>query len=291
MIIKSASRKQSSFGQLFGYMVQQKKEVTKNLSFIILHNVSGQRIPDWVKAFEANESLRVHRRSNSVVIYHECMSFHKQDTPFLTKDILMDLAEEYIQLRAPNALCIATSHTDQSHVHIHFGISGVEHLTGLATRISRQEFQDVKEQIQSYQQAKFPELSHSIVRHGKDIEQEITDAEFQLKKRTGLPSKRDTIKSLVADLYSKSSSRLDFYSKIQEHGLSVYERAGRMYGVEGDVRVRFSSLGIDEEKLSDLDLMDSFETLRGSSESLANDIERADELSLPESDDVLDLSR
>ena len=267
MVIKSKTRKTATYRQLLSYFLQeQKSSMSKSDSFIIKHNVKGTSLAQWVRAFEMNEAGRQIKRSNSVKLYHEIMSISNLDTGKISKAMLQDLTHKYIELRNPNALCIAVPHYDRAHIHIHFCFSGTEIETGRSLRISKEDFALFKKELQAYQMERYPALSHSVVKHGKKQKEknkakEIKDREYQLTKRTKAPSERERIKQTVEFCYSKSYSQADFMHRLSQQGLQTYSRNGMITGIESDRKYRFGSLGYDEKKLGELNYRD--EALKG----------------------------
>lgn len=237
MIIKSKTRKQGSFKQLLNYMIKGEERVPE--SRIILHNLMGDSIDDWVKEFQANEKHRRRKRKNSVKLYHEILAWHPDDTDYLTLDIIEDLTREYIHLRNPNGLYVGAIHLSQDHYHVHLCISGLEYQSGQALRISKQDFRVVKERVQELEQSRYPALHYSKVDHsgGKYLQrakQEIS---------------RSKIQKQILELSHSASSAKDFLQMLNEHGFEVYSRRGKPTGIffKGK-RYRFSTLGLGEEK-------------------------------------------
>jgi hypothetical protein len=64
-----------------------------------------------------------------------------------------------------NNLYVGTKHTDRSHIHLHIAVSGNQ-INGTSSRMSLKEFETLKKQLTAFQQKRFPELVHSIPRHG-----------------------------------------------------------------------------------------------------------------------------
>jgi hypothetical protein len=256
------TRKTATYRQLIEYFLKEQKDsISKADSFIIKHNIKGTTVDQWTKAFEANEAGRLIKRSNSVKLYHEVMSISDLDTSKISKPILQDLANKYIELRNPNSMCIAVPHYDKAHIHIHFCFSGTEIETGKSLRISKENFALFKKELQDYQIERYPALSHSIVKHGKKQKDRVKDKEYQLTKRTKAPSEREHIKQTVEFCYSKSLSQADFMHRLSERGLQTYSRNGLVTGIESDRKYRFGSLGYDEKKLGELNYRD--EALKG----------------------------
>jgi hypothetical protein len=234
----------------------------KSGDFEFLYNLRGVTTKDYAKAFELNEKKRIHVRKNNVIVFHEVLSFSHLDSEKITNATLKEMLKKYIQLRNPHALYVAVAHYDRSSIHIHIMMSGVAS-TGLSSRVSRQQFNEVKQELQSYQVKRFPELMHSIVKHGKGINN-IIEKEFQLVKRTKQPSNREEVKSIVLECYSKATSREDFYSRIENTGLQIYKRKDKNEGIVGKLKMRFSSIGINESKLEQLDKIAEFDQMRTS---------------------------
>lgn len=265
MIVKSLSRKSKTWEQLLNYMMHDKDRYKdeRGESFVLQHNVTGKTIKSWNKQYEKNEEKRLYQRSNSVTMYHEILSWSNKDTKNMTLDKMKDMASKYMELRSENAMFVAVPHQDKTHWHVHFCISGTQIETGLASRVSREEFKNIKKEIQQYQIEKYPELSNSIVNHdGTKKKEIINEKEYQLTKRTKQPSEKERTKELLTTLYKQSNSKEDFYKRIQDNGLKTYERGGKKYGIEGDRKMRFSTLGFDDKKIDTLDATIEFERLR-----------------------------
>jgi hypothetical protein len=249
-------------------------------SFVLQHNVTGRTVKSWVKQYEKNEDNRLYLRSNSVRMYHEILSWSNKDTQSMTVDKMQDMAKKYIELRGENSMFVAVPHRDKTHWHVHFCISGTKIETGLASRISRDEFKNIKKEIQQYQIEKYPELSNSIVNHDRSKKKElVNEREYQLTKRTKQPSEKEHTKALLTKLYKQSTSKENFYKRIQNKGLKIYDRGGKKYGIEGDRKMRFSTLGFDDKKIDILDAALEFEKMRNSGqgkEDKAREIENED---------------
>lgn len=264
MIVKSISRKgtkRSTVTQLLNYMLQEHKQS----DFLLLHNITGNSIKEYTDAFMHNEKNRLYARGNSVLVYHEILSIHEFDTKYLTQQKLKGIAKQYIKERCPNALVVAVPHYNKQSIHLHLGISGIN-INGRSSRISKAKLHEIKI---SLQQA-FPELEHSMVQHGKK-QRYITEKEYQLKKRKA-PTEKEQITELLTRIYKQSYSKENFYKRIQDNGLQLYERNNNITGVFGKRKYRFSSLGFDEKKIGLLDAVLEFEKIRNTINDKNRDI-------------------
>ena len=221
-------------------------------SFAITHNLKGDSINAWVKQFEKNETGRRRHRSDSVFLTHEVISFHREDAKHVTLAKMEAVAREYIKQRNPRGLYVAVPHFDKEHYHIHICASGVDQ-TGKSLRLPKPELQKLKKEIQKYQIDKFPELSKSIVNHGRKDKSLLTEKEYQFKLRTGRESEKEQVIRILSACFKKAISKNDFYLKLKESGLETYERSGRITGIKkANIKFRFSRLGFTEQRIEEL---------------------------------------
>jgi hypothetical protein len=258
MIIKIKShKKKSSFQNLLNYMINDKDRLfdKEGKSFAITHNLKGDSIREWVEQFKSNEQYRLRKRIDSVLATHEIVSFHRDDAKNISLEKLEDLAKQYIQQRNPNGLYIAVPHFDKEHYHIHICASGIEYLTGKSLRLEKKKLSELKKNIQQYQVEKYPELSNSIVNHGKLPKDRalLSDKEYQYKQRTGRASNKEQLTGILKTCYKKAISKDGFFQKLNECGLKTYIRGGRITGIIFyEKKFRLKTLGFTEERLEEL---------------------------------------
>ncbi len=223
-------------------------------SFIITHNIIGKNIAEWENQFKENETYRKQKRKDSIFVTHEIISFHKGDAKNISLEKMEAMAREYIKIRNSKGMFIAVPHFDKEHYHIHICASGVEYRTGKSLHIPKPELPKVKNRIQDYQKEKYPELSHSIVQHGKKEKSLQTEKEYQYKHRTGRETDKEKIIKMLNICYENAVSKEDFFLKFKECGLESYTRNGKLTGVFYNKRkYRLYRLGLTEEKLLVLD--------------------------------------
>src|ERR1035437_8166243 len=272
MIIKIKSHKRPTFQNLLKYMINDKDRLfdSEGRSFAITHNLKGDSITAWTKQFQANELMRQRKRTDSVYLTHEILSFHKEDAKNITLSKMEAMAREYIKQRNLKGLYVAVPHFDKEHYHIHICASGVDK-TGMSLRLPKADLQKLKIEIQNYQHLNFPELSKSIVNHrlgrsknqdarfkNQDISNakekiQLTEKEFQFKKRTGRETESELLIGMLKTCYKKAISKDDFYLKLKECGLETYERGGKISGIKkANIKFRFSRLGFTEQRINDL---------------------------------------
>ena len=158
MVIKTLRWKTRGFNRLADYIGKEGRD--EDETFRVLHNLRPSRnLTGLAGQFWAQDVYRKVRK-NGVVVYHEIMSFKRGEEVSL--DALEDLAREYIELRAPNALVYAEPHFDTDHVHIHFMISGSEFESSKTLRLNNDEFMQVRREIEGYQKEHYPELKSLV---------------------------------------------------------------------------------------------------------------------------------
>ena len=246
-----------SFHSLLDYMLNDKDRLfnDEGKSFAIAHNLKGDSIEEWESQFRENEEYRLRKRSDSVLLTHEIISFHKDDAKDISLEKLEDMAREYIQQRNPNGMYIAVPHFDKEHYHVHICASGIEYRTGKGMRLDKKKLRELKLNIQQYQVEKYPELSKSIVNHGAlPKAKALSEKEYQYKQRTEGATDKDRVSVMLKTCYKSAASKEDFFMKINECGLSTYIRGGKVYGiVYGSRKYRFKGLGFNEQSIEGLD--------------------------------------
>lgn len=235
MILKIRTNKRDKFGYVLRYMLEDKNRLYDNggKPFVITHNMKGRGIDiaSWTNQFKENENLRTRkRRKDGIILYHEILSFNSLDSKNLSSEKIENMIRTYIRLRNPNASYVVCVHKDREHIHAHICTSAIDR-SGKNMRLSRKELADLKKNIQEYQISKYPELSHSVVRHGRK-DKRISEKEQQLKRRTGKTSQRETVQAIVESCRRKSKSQEEFYTKLKEQELETYVRGGKVYGVQ-----------------------------------------------------------
>lgn len=256
MIIKIKSNKKPTFKSLLKYMFNNKDRLKdiSNKSFTLIHNLKGTEIEHWHTQLLENEKFRKVKRSNSVYFTHEILSWHIDDSEHLTLDKMEAMTKEYISMRNPRGMYVATPHFDKGHFHVHILASGIENKTGRALRLSRAELTYLKKGMQEHQIVKFPELKKSIVGIGKKLKNRVKDKEYQLKIRSDRATDKDQLQEIIKVCYKKASSLESFYKLLEEKKVTTYERAGKLIGVVyNKTKFRFSRLEIPEAQMNYLE--------------------------------------
>ena len=167
-ILKSLSHhSKASASHLIKYVFDGRKSLLGNdgKPLIIKQHLRSFDKQKWINQYKELESIRKSKHSRAVTMYHEVLSFSPQSSKHLTKPILTNLIKKFIDLRCSNQLVVSGVHFEKN-IHAHILISGTNR-EGRSARISKARYAEIKNQLQAYQQEKYPELSDSIVMHGR----------------------------------------------------------------------------------------------------------------------------
>lgn len=240
MIIKNLTRR-TGIKQLVYYVLEKERVIVhKTIPYLnIYHNVRTRNVDLIIKEFEQNEKLRVHHRKDNVLLNHAVISFSKEDTPHLNEKTIKDLIDKFIELRGERNMYIGSLHRDKDHLHVHLLYPGIELGTGLSNRISRDQFNKIKIELDLYQRLKYPELYHSLPK----LNSQPDCLHKSIDKRQSI--KGELQRSIKLAL-STSKSKEEFIQHLSNVGYNPYYRSGQLQGVQfGAMKFRFKTLGIN----------------------------------------------
>ena len=258
MIIKSKSYKTTrSFTTVLNYVFRENE---RDNGFVLTKFIKGKglSVEELGQQLLSNEQLRLNKRKNNVRLYMDILSFHPRDAERLNNEKLHQIALKYLSLRAPKSIAIATVHkNEKNHTHLHICFSAVEYKTGKSIRISKDDFQHkVKLEMEKYQQEVFPELLLSKIRHEKSLspKKQLKKENEKILEEFGEISEKQELLKVLEEAFNLSKSEKDFYRKLEEKGLQLYSRNGKVTGIQGNRRFRFKTLGYTSEILQQLEL-------------------------------------
>ncbi len=249
-VIKILSRHSASYESLLKYILKIGKPEEKSIKRFT-HNIRSRDIAGMAREFKENESYRNHtRRPNSILIYHEIISFSTKDKGKINREIAVDIAKKYMRLRGHTGIFVGAVHEEKDHLHIHLAASGLHFKTGKVFRLSRADLQKLKQDVQQYHIEKYPEIAHSTCEHGTN-KPHTHDRQWYLSRRN---DRKADIEKKVAACLRNASTQTEFLELLREQHLHHYERSqGVITGVMVDtVKYRFNRLDIDQERLRSL---------------------------------------
>ena len=247
MIIKTLRHHGNWFRHSVPYVLLDQGRATPDQFDTIYHNLPSIDLPDMIQAFNQNDGYRK-QRARGIVAYHEIMSFAPEDAEHLTKDALQELAQKYIDLRCPEALCLAQAHLSDAHPHVHFLISGSNYKSAKTPRLDNYRFREVRTEMEAFQRQLSPEIGHSLVY------EHWTTARKQPKAHTLKTHAKETVLAIEQKALSGAVSMHDrhqvFLDQIERHPeLELYHTpSGLPQGVTYlGVKVRFSWMGVSKD--------------------------------------------
>jgi hypothetical protein len=261
MLVKTLGRKGAhAVARSLAYIARD-QAVMKNLdgtNLVFTRNIYGKSLAEVQKEFQENEAKRLHRRSNNNQLLHTVLSFHPRDKEKLTTEKLQRLTEEYFKLLNPDALYYATVHQNTDAVHVHCIVSGSD-ILGNATRIDREKFHALKEDLQQIQQDLYPELEASVVNHGAEQTGFIKPDYWH---KDGRISQKELLHEKLSASFELAHNRSEFFDLVKQDGLTIYSRGGTETGVSAGRNYRFTTMGLDlaeldkrEERLNELEAL------------------------------------
>ncbi len=251
MLVKIKTRKKPSYRQLLEYILNDKERLydPSGKSFLIVHNLKGDSVDLWEKQFLQNMKYRAVKRKDSILLYHEILSWHPEEKN-ISLEKMEELAREYISRRNPSGMYVAVPHFDK-HYHVHICASAWEYHNGRSLRLDKAALQKLRQDVQKRELELYPELTRSAVRHGSGTGRVFSDKQWQVKNRLGRESDKEVLIEKLNACLSKAKSMDGFLKLLKGNEMRPYERNGRFTGVWYEGRkFRFKRLGVDLGRLS-----------------------------------------
>lgn len=242
MIIKSMSRKSKSFSQLYDYLTRDTSSFTFSKN---TYNDSKNK-KEFVNEFYKNARYLKNARGN-LFMYHEVLSLEENELSIeRQKEILQDLAKQYLSKRADNHLAFWVIHEEKNNMHVHLMISANEIEGERRIRLSKKEFSQIQQKLENYKNQKYKELNQSSLYQDKKDLSKDKQKEQELKNR-GAKSIRDTIKEELDKTFKNATSNTYLDNHLKSLGYEIYTR-GKTQGIKFNWKnYRFKTLGLDRK--------------------------------------------
>lgn len=242
------SRRTASFSQLLHYVNKGRVEEDE---YYFKHNIYGNKPYNIVREYITNHKL-LKKRKNGVALYHEVISL-KYQTGYNKEElrgILLDIVEQYSQVRAQNCLVYAVVHEQHNQIHSHLMISANEIENHRPHYFSKAKFEEIKKQLEDYAYTKYPKLEKPEPKKKKArAKSKSIDREIHLKKRTGKLSEREKFKEQLNKIFSESLNPDEFLKSLEDENISIYKR-GNTFGFLDTLsgrKYRLKTLELDAE--------------------------------------------
>lgn len=246
MIIKSMSRKVSSFGQLVAYVSRD----AADRRFELRHNVLSNDTAALTAEFEDNGRL-LQKRKNGVVMYHEIISITRGTKlmPDAQKEVLRSIALDYIKARAPQSLVYGQLHDDhKDHLHYHLVMSANALGDSKRHRLSKQEFRQIQVELEARVLQQHPNLEQALAIGKRARLRTLSQDGHELERRTGQLPKKQALRVTVEDIFTAAQNPQDLFNCLTNAGFELYRR-GKSVGLR-DLKsgrtYRLATLGVGE---------------------------------------------
>ncbi len=252
MIIKSMSRKDHSFSELYDYIKKgMEGEYTHPNAFCHnFYNGFDDR-KQILKGYHDNVK-NLQKRKNGNNLYHEIISVkvNEKISRHRHYEALYNITNDYIKMRADKCLVIGGIHDEHDHhIHMHLMISSNELGSKKRLRLTKKEFSTVKKLTEEKALALHPELAQEVLINAKKKTNSISNKEDALKRRTKKPSIKDQFKDKLKDIFDQSIDKADFFNNLAKESIEIYTR-GKTIGfldIDNNRKHRLKTLGLESE--------------------------------------------
>ena len=264
IIIKSMSRKTSSFSQLLNYI---NKGRTEEDEYHFRHNIYATK-PYFITKEYLENHKKIKKRKNTNSLFHEVISIKYQNgyTKEELREILKDITEQYIKSRANNCLVYAVIHEQHNQIHSHLMISSNELENSKTHYFSQAKFEEIKNALREYAYAKYQnleQLENKKDKAKKNTKSKTQDKEIHLKKRTGKTLDKETAREKLKNIFARSQNPNSFTQNLTREGFEVYKRGNTFGFIEKTTgkKYRIKTLGLEDEfqKMNDFFIMNEKE--------------------------------
>ena len=228
MIIKSMSRKNTSFAQLIKYF--EKEQVNSRFSWN-LYSCMNDR-DSIIKEFESNSKYLKNARGK-VYLYHEVLSLEKNNLSIKKQqEILQDLSKKYISQRANESLVYGVIHNDTNNLHMHLMISSNKVLSSKRERLSKKEFKTIQ---------------HTLEQYKNEYYKELTQTNFYEQKQytKSKQSKKEFVRENLEYIFKRSLSKVSLENALKNQGFTIKQK-GVNFVVEYENKTyRLKTLDLD----------------------------------------------
>lgn len=233
MIIKSMSRKEGSFSQLYEYM--EKGANPEDEKYRFTYNIFGRKKAQVLDEFSQNSAQLKHRK-NGVYLYHEIISItrSKNLSNEEQKKALYEIVQEYTKRRAFGNLACGYMHDEKdNNLHFHLMISSNE--VGKSNRVSlrKNEFSTLKVELEKWVLQKYPQL----------------EQEKLISKKSQYKDHKEAFTDSLQSILSTANSREEFHRLLENNEASYKVRGNTITFVNQKTgkRHRLNTLGLGGE--------------------------------------------
>jgi len=222
MIIKVMTRKEASFRQLIAYVAKDAADDR----YVLTHNLLDTDRSAIAAEFEANAKL-LRKHANGTVIFHDILSITRSRSLGLErqKEILKEVARDYIARRAPDHLVFAGLHEDRAkHLHYHFVISANPLGEWKRAHLSKPELRKLQTEMEARVMSRYPELEQKAAMSHKASGPKISQPGQELLRRGGKVSERQRVSNALRIVLASAKTREELFAGLADRNLELYRR-------------------------------------------------------------------
>lgn len=246
MIIKVMTRKDPSFRQLIAYVNKDAADAR----YVLTHNLLAPDPAAIATEFEANAKL-LRQHANGTLMFHDIVSITRSRALGLErqKEILKEIARDYIARRAPDHLVYAGLHEDHAkHLHYHFIISANAVGEWKRAHLSKPQLRTLQADMERHVLARYPDLEQKPAMARKASGQKVSQPGQELLRRTGKVPERQRVTGTLAAILTAAQSPDDLFAMLTDARMELYRR-GKCVGVR-DIKTgrnhRLDTLGLGD---------------------------------------------
>jgi hypothetical protein len=156
----------------------------------------------------------------------------------------MDLAQRYLDRRAPGLLAYGRIHNDhaEDHLHMHLLLSANQVGESTRYRIEKETFNEIRRELEDYCLEHYPHLEQERLHHSPAREP-IDQREFELIRRKGTSKRMDLMRELDAAVRTSTNAR-DLALLLRRQGIDAYFRGEGITIVREGFKARLQTLGL-----------------------------------------------
>lgn len=238
--MKSMSRSDTSFNQLLSYL--EKDETLDKHSWNMYADRENNQ--DLENEFMSNaEYIKEAKGKN--YMYHEVLSLQDNDLSLSRqREIIFDLANEYVKQRTDNNLVYGAVHNDTGNLHIHLIISSNEVNANKRFTLSKKELSQIQYNVQEYKNTKYTELEKTHHYNNSKDRSKSKQAEQEMKHKRGKKTQKELVMENLKSMFEKSTSQKNLKSAMKQNGFE-FTRGAKSVKVDGR-SYRLKTLGLDK---------------------------------------------
>lgn len=222
--------------------------VEKNASLRGYNLYSSASEKEQVISEFLHNAQKLHSARGKNYLYHEIVSLPKSfQSQAEQTQVLQQLVEYYIELRAKDHLVLTALHTDKEHRHIHLMISANKIYEAKRTRLSKVEFANIQHEIEKFQNQLYPQYhTDHYSAHQNTENLHRTRKEQEINAKRGTKSQKDELYQSLFTFFEQTSSLEELQRVLNANDIEVYERGSTVGVIYKDKKYRLKTLGLDE---------------------------------------------